>query len=87
MYQGDLDERYNADRCKSIVEELTYSTEDEREKRPQNHLIPINGNIRNGSATLKQAINLYINFCEDENYFYNNHIIQIKGEPISNNAN
>src|SRR5690606_32669575 len=29
------------------------------------HKIPINGNIRNGSATLKQAVNLYMSFRKD----------------------
>jgi hypothetical protein len=41
---------------------LTYTADDERHNRQANHKIPINGNIRNGTATLKQAVRLYVEF-------------------------
>ena len=63
-YYGDLDEHYQRDKCNTIIEELTYGIDDERANRPQRHVVKIEGNIRNGSATLKQAIKLYVQFKE-----------------------
>lgn len=74
-FYGDLDEVYEKDECNLIINELTYSTEDERENKQQRHLIPINGNIRTGSATLKQAIRLYVEFKEDENLTINDNTL------------
>jgi hypothetical protein len=59
---GDLDEFYKKDRCNALIEEFNYSTDDEREQRTPNHRVPIEGNIRTGSATLKSAIKLYVEF-------------------------
>lgn len=67
-HHGDLDDYYKKDRCNALIEEFCYTTDDERMNRPQNHKVPIDGNIRNGSATLKSAIRLYAEFreCYDE---------------------
>lgn len=62
---GDLEENFRKDKCRKIINDLTYSVKDERDNTPPRHNIPINGNIRNGSATLKQAVNLYIEFEKD----------------------
>ena len=59
---GDLEEHYRKDECLQIINVLTYSTKDERENLPPRHNIPIDGNIRNGSATLKSAVKLYVEF-------------------------
>lgn len=59
---GDLDKYFNSDKCLSLIDSLTYSTEDFRNNELPNHSIPINGNIRTGTATLKQAVNLYVDF-------------------------
>jgi hypothetical protein len=64
-YEGDLDIHFEKDNCRTILSKLTYSTEDERHNRQAKHKIPINGNIRNGTATLKQAVKLYIQFRMD----------------------
>jgi len=61
-YEGDLDEHFEKDNCRTILNKLTYSKDDENHNRLAKHKIPINGNIRNGTATLKQAVNLYIEF-------------------------
>ena len=61
-YYGDLDTHFIQDRCSSIINELNYSTEDSREKRPQKHKVSIDGNIVTGSATLKSTIKLYVEF-------------------------
>lgn len=63
-YYGDLDEHFLKDRCSSILNDLSYTLDDERNIREQKHLIKIKGNIRNGSATLKLAVKLYVEFRE-----------------------
>lgn len=63
-HYGDLDLLYAKDKCAQLLKELEYSTEDMRERRPANHKITINGDIRTGSATLKQALKLYVDFRE-----------------------
>lgn len=63
-YEGDLDEHFIKDNGLSLLDILAYSTEDERNQMPTNHKIPINGNLRTGSATLKQAVKLYMTFKE-----------------------
>lgn len=61
-YEGDLDEHYAKDYGLSLLERLTYSTEHQRNQLNPKHKIPINGNIRTGSATLKQAAKLYMTY-------------------------
>ncbi len=64
-FEGDIDVLYANDKCKELLFRLTYTTEDERQSRQPRHSVPINGNIRNGTATLKQATGLYIRYLED----------------------
>lgn len=61
-FEGDLDEHFIKDNGLSLLDKLSYSTEDERNQTPPAHTIPINGNVRTGSATLKQAVKLYMTF-------------------------
>lgn len=70
-YEGDLDVLFEKDKCADLLKRLNYSTDDERNNRPVRHKIPINGNKRTGSATLKQAVNLYVKFL-------NNELIEVK---------
>lgn len=65
-YEGDLDDHFKKDYGLSLLAKLSYSAEDERNNAPSTHNIPIQGNIRNGSATLKQATNLYMAFKKDK---------------------
>lgn len=64
-YEGDIDLLYRGDQCRALLDRLTYSTNDEQYGRLPRHSIPINGNVRNGTATLKQAVKLYIRFLEN----------------------
>jgi hypothetical protein len=75
-YHGDLDHHFDKDGLRGLIESLTYSTEDQRWDRPARHRIPICGNVRNGTATLKSAASLYKAFREDG----------IKGTPPSQRA-
>ena len=63
--EGDLDEHFDQDRLQGLIEKLTYSKADERQNRPARHLIPINGNVYNGTATLRSAVSLYKQFREN----------------------
>src|SRR5690349_16891724 len=64
-YEGDLDLHFNQDHLRGLLERLKYSTGDERANRPPLHNIPIDGNIRNGTATLRSAVSLYKRFREN----------------------
>lgn len=88
-YEGDLDEHFIKDNGLSLLHSLTYSTEDERNQIATNHKIPINGNLRTGSATLKQAVKLYLtfknsNFTPSENSNRSFDIKQSLEEEIDN---
>ena len=55
---GNLDEHYDKDRLHSVIDELRYSTEDERRKKPNPSRIPFNGDIRNNLASYRNLITL-----------------------------
>lgn len=67
-YEGDLDMLYSKDECQDLLNRLCYSTKDEKNNAPVRHRIPINGNKRTGSATLKQALGLYIRFRNNDSF-------------------
>ena len=62
QYEGDLDAHFDNDGMAGLLARLTYSTNDQREGVPKRHDVPINGDIRNGTATLKSAATLYWKF-------------------------
>lgn len=84
-YYGNLDDAYEKDKCNSIIEELSYSKADEENNISQKHLIPINGNIREGSATLKNALNLYIKFREERKDEEDNSTLTDNNTLVKNN--
>jgi hypothetical protein len=63
-YYGDLDRAYGTARMPIVLEALRYSLEDERHRRPNPSRVPISGNLRDGLATLRHAVALYIEFRE-----------------------
>lgn len=63
-YYGNIDTLIKNGYVQVLFRELSYTTDDERNHRLPMHKIPIHGNIRTGSATLKQALNRYIEFYE-----------------------
>src|SRR5688500_12144240 len=58
QYLGDLDRAYETDRVESLIGRLELSR---GETKPR-HDIPINGNLYEGTATLKSAARLYQKF-------------------------
>ena len=64
-YEGDLDDFFDKDRLEGLLVRLAYSAEDERRGAPQRHRVPLNGDLRHGSRTLKHAAQLYKEFREN----------------------
>ena len=63
-YEGDLDRHFENDGMDALLGWLDYSTTDERMGAQQRHNVPISGNVRNGTATLKSHTKLYWEFRE-----------------------
>lgn len=63
-YEGDLDQLFDQDKLRGLIDKLTYSKSDEQQNRPARHQIPINGNVYSGTATLRSAVSLYKQFRE-----------------------
>lgn len=86
----DLDDEYRKDSGISLLDKLTYTTDDELQNRPLRCSIFFNtgSNLRNGMGSLKTAVSKYFEFCQN-----NTQHIQIKpcitpavienNEPIS----
>ena len=72
-YGEDIDTIIKNRGVHGLLNELSYSTDDERNNRPQKHKVPIHGNVRTGSATLKQAVNRYVEFYEATGSACENH--------------
>ncbi len=66
LHYLDLDNHYIKDKGQHLHEILTYSKNDERGNKPTKHGIPIDGNVREGSASLKQAVKLYMEFRQQD---------------------
>ncbi|KPW02266.1 endonuclease NucS domain-containing protein [Pseudoalteromonas sp. P1-11] len=65
-YYGDLDALYAEDRLESLIQELTYTTQDRRNNRPNESKIPFEGNAYNNLASYRDAIRRYRRFLEDD---------------------
>jgi endonuclease len=61
-HHGDLDEHYASDRMASLIETLSYSTDDGRQNRPNPSKIPFEGDIRNNLASYRNAVERYRKF-------------------------
>lgn len=61
-HYGDLDEHYNRDQLRSVIDQLQYSTADEREGKPNPSKIPFTGSTRNNLASYRGAVERYCKF-------------------------
>ena len=59
---GDLDDHYGRDQLRRVIDELKYSTGDERRNKPNPSKIPFNGNTRTNLASYRNAAELYCKF-------------------------
>ena len=64
-HYGDLDERYEDDKLQSVINELKYSKEDERQNRPNPSKIPFRGNILKTLASYRNDTERYCKFREE----------------------
>lgn len=64
---GDLDERYARDKLNSVLTDLEYSTDDQKQGVPNRSKIPLSPgvDIRNNLSTYKSTIRLYVKFREE----------------------
>lgn len=81
-YYKDLDIQFNKDKGDSINSLLNYSIYEQRNNIQPKHIIPINGEIRTGSVTLKRSFKLYMQFCD-----FNNNETGIISELLKNDLN
>lgn len=65
-YYGELDEIYAKDKCENLKKELEYSRKDFKRGVSPKHRIPIDGDAYNGTATLRSALNLYLEFKDNQ---------------------
>ena len=65
-HEGDLDRHWEEDELVDLIDRLTYSRQDQRDARRPRHRIQIDGDIYNGTATLKQAVVRYREFRSSE---------------------
>ena len=61
-FHRDLDKHYSQDQMASVIEELKYSTDDQRSNRPNPSKIPFNGDIRTNLASYRNAVERYKKF-------------------------
>lgn len=64
-HEGDLDQLFEQDNLCGLIDKLAYSKSDEQQNQPTRHQIPIDGNLYNGTATLRSAVSLYKQFREN----------------------
>jgi serine/threonine protein kinase len=65
-HEGDLDNQFDQDKLQELTRRLTYSSRDQVANKPALHNIPIDGNVYNGTATLRSAVSLYKQFRESQ---------------------
>ena len=65
-YEGDLDAHFDNDGMAGLLARLTYSMNDQREGLPARHRVPINGDVRKGTATLKTAATHFMKFRQHD---------------------
>ena len=61
-YEGDMDQHFDTDHCRDLLQRLSYSTANHDTNNPPDHKIPVDGDIRTGSGTLKSTAKLYAEF-------------------------
>ncbi|MDR0828163.1 MAG: hypothetical protein LBN33_09885 [Desulfovibrio sp.] len=62
-FEGNLDELFEQDRLDGLLKKLSYSKQDQRQYTLSRHAIPIDGDVYNGTATLRSAARLYQEFA------------------------
>lgn len=63
-FEGNLDAFFKQDKLEALLKKLSYSKADQRQNLASRHSIPIDGDIYNGTATLRSAVRLYQEFSD-----------------------
>lgn len=66
---GDLDAQYVVDCLEKLIHELTYTTQDRHNNRPNETKIPFNGNPYNNLASYRDAVRRYRRFLGSGMFF------------------
>lgn len=82
---GDLDGHYENDRLQNMINELKYSKEDERRKKPNPSKIRFKGNIRKSLASYRSATERYRRF-RDETSGDGSGDSEVENEEIADNG-
>ena len=62
--RGDLDALFSTQKKDKVLEQFHYSTADKREDRPNPSRVAIKGDLKDGLASIRQALDLYHGFFE-----------------------
>lgn len=62
---GDVDVLYDQDELQSLIDELAYTSEDQRLNKPNPSKLFIDGDLRNNLASYKSAVQKYARFRQD----------------------
>ncbi len=65
-HYGSLDRHYTRDRLQSVIDELQYTPEDEKKRRPNPSKINFEGNIRSNLSLFRYAVEQYRRFKDSE---------------------
>ena len=66
LHEGNLLNHYNVDSGRALLNRLEYSTSDEQSGIEQRHSIPIDGKIRTGTSSLRNAVQHYLDFLKQQ---------------------
>lgn len=64
-YKEDLDAIYERDQCKALLKTLAYTKGDQKNKKANPSPIEISGDLYNGLATIRTAVNLFTRFRDE----------------------
>lgn len=62
---GALETHHRRDRCRAILADLAYSGADSARRAPNRSQVEINGDLRNGLSTLRNALKLYVAYLDE----------------------
>lgn len=65
-HYGNLDTLHQEDRLEGLIVELSYTTQDRRDNRPNQTKIPFDGDAYNNLASYRDAVRRYRRFLEDD---------------------
>ena len=64
----DLDKQYALNQCSELIRSLSYSKKAEFLSAPALHKVPMDGNLYDGTATLRRAVKLYVEFMSIQKF-------------------